>query len=163
GSPLADLVADNRRLGWGEVCALLEQLADELAAACADGTLPPELSLDHVWVQPGGQVQLLDFPLARSGGARVPANGAPQTRALARPAGPTTARPAARPPPFPPPVPSVPGDARPGPAGAPPPPPGPRAPFPAPKPLASLRGAQDPSAQVHKRRGEWAPTPPPPA
>jgi eukaryotic-like serine/threonine-protein kinase len=83
GSPLADLVADNRRLGWGEVCTLLEQLADELAAACADGTLPPELSLDHVWVQPGGQVQLLDFPLARSGGARVLASGAPQTRALA--------------------------------------------------------------------------------
>ncbi len=63
GSPLADLVAGDRRLGWRETRLLLQQLAEELAAACADGTLPQTLTLEQVWVGPSAQAQLLDFPL----------------------------------------------------------------------------------------------------
>jgi hypothetical protein len=62
GVPAADLVAAGRRLGWHQARPLLEQLADELAAASADGTLPPTLTLEQVWVRPGGQVLLLDAP-----------------------------------------------------------------------------------------------------
>jgi hypothetical protein len=63
GGPLADLVAPAAGLGWTESRFILEQLADELAEARADGTLPTELGLDQVWVLPDGRVQLLDFDL----------------------------------------------------------------------------------------------------
>jgi hypothetical protein len=45
---------------------VLEQLTDELAAACADGTLPRALTLEQVWVRPGGQALLLDSPPAET-------------------------------------------------------------------------------------------------
>jgi uncharacterized RDD family membrane protein YckC len=60
GSPLPDLVEEGAPLSWGEVRPLLFQLTDELVAACADGTLPATLSVQQVWVQPNGRVQLLD-------------------------------------------------------------------------------------------------------
>lgn len=63
GTSLPDLLFQNGQLAWAETLFLLEQLTDELAAACADGTLPAELSLDQVWVQSVGRIQLLDFPL----------------------------------------------------------------------------------------------------
>jgi hypothetical protein len=63
GGPLADLVDPGAGLGWTEGRFILEQLADELAEARADGTLPSELGLDQVWVLPDGRVQLLDFDL----------------------------------------------------------------------------------------------------
>jgi hypothetical protein len=62
GVPATDLVAGSRHLGWHQARPLLEQLADELAAACADGTLPRALTVDQVWVRPGGQALLLDAP-----------------------------------------------------------------------------------------------------
>src|SRR5262249_47485221 len=62
GVPAADLVAGSRRLAWHQVRPVLEQLADELAAACADGTLPSVLTADQVWVRSGGQALLLDAP-----------------------------------------------------------------------------------------------------
>jgi hypothetical protein len=65
GQPLAGLVASGGRLSWGEVRPLLGQLAEELAAADAEGTLPGRLGVDQVWVHPGGEVQLLDVPLRR--------------------------------------------------------------------------------------------------
>jgi hypothetical protein len=84
GVPAADLVAGGRRLGWHQARPVLEQLADELAAASADGTLPRILTVDQVWVRPGGQTLLLDAPPGEPQGAPaevVPA--ADQARSLA--------------------------------------------------------------------------------
>ena len=73
GAPLADLATPARRLTWPEVRPLLEQLADELAVAEIDGTLPKPLGVDRVWVRPDGRVQVLDFPVP--GTADEPAEG----------------------------------------------------------------------------------------
>jgi uncharacterized RDD family membrane protein YckC len=62
GRPLADLVAD-APLTWAEARPLLWQLGEELAAACADGTLPEWLSPGQVWVTPDGRLQLVGTPL----------------------------------------------------------------------------------------------------
>jgi hypothetical protein len=63
GRALPDLLTDGGRLAWAEVQPILEQLIEEFNAGTADGTLPPRLGLDQVWLQPDGQVQLLDAPL----------------------------------------------------------------------------------------------------
>jgi uncharacterized RDD family membrane protein YckC len=63
GCPLTKLVSPSRPLSWSLVRPLLEQLTDELVAALKDGTLPPTLSVDQVWVLPNGGVQLLDMPV----------------------------------------------------------------------------------------------------
>lgn len=65
GCALADLTARHGRLPWAEVRPLLQQLTDELAAGRTDGTLPPSLTTNHVWVQPDRRLCLLEFPLAR--------------------------------------------------------------------------------------------------
>src|SRR5262249_23816408 len=62
GCPLPELIASEKRLPWTEVRPILEQLADELIAAMADGTLPRHLSSDQVWVQHNGRIQLVDTP-----------------------------------------------------------------------------------------------------
>jgi eukaryotic-like serine/threonine-protein kinase len=69
GCLLPDLVAARHRLPWTETLPLLEQLADELAAALADGTLPAELGVGQVWVQTSGRLQLLDTPVRPGPGA----------------------------------------------------------------------------------------------
>ena len=63
GAPLADVVDATRPVYWPEARPVLEGLAEELAAAEADGSLPPVLSLGQVWVAADGRPQLLDFPL----------------------------------------------------------------------------------------------------
>ncbi len=50
-------------LPWRETRLLLEQLADELTAALADGTLPACLTVEQIWVQPDGKLLLLDWPV----------------------------------------------------------------------------------------------------
>ena len=40
----------------------LYDLATEISAAEKDGTLPPELALDRVWITGDGRAKLLDFP-----------------------------------------------------------------------------------------------------
>jgi tRNA A-37 threonylcarbamoyl transferase component Bud32 len=80
GFPLPDALPDRRRLLWPEALPILEQLADELAAACADGTLPHALSLEQVWVETTGRVQLLDTPLRAPTAAAEDAD--PERRAL---------------------------------------------------------------------------------
>jgi eukaryotic-like serine/threonine-protein kinase len=60
GRPLHELVAGGRGLPWHDVQPLLEQLADESAEACGDGTLPAELTPETVWYQPGGRLQIVD-------------------------------------------------------------------------------------------------------
>src|SRR6185312_14958428 len=80
GCPIADL-AGPEGLPWHEARPILEDLADELAAACADGTLPPGLTVDQVWVQPDGRAILVD-PLAITGHSAEPSGLSDDERAL---------------------------------------------------------------------------------
>jgi uncharacterized RDD family membrane protein YckC len=66
GAPLADCVRPGGE-PWPAVLPLLEQLADELAAADAESTLPDTLHADQVWVSLDGQAQLVDLPLQEGG------------------------------------------------------------------------------------------------
>jgi len=76
GASLGDLVAASGPLDWAGARLLLEGLADELHAAAADGTLPPRLSIEQVWLGAYGRVQLLDWPLAGPREAVETADGA---------------------------------------------------------------------------------------
>ena len=86
GCSLPELVANEGRLTWPQARPILEQVTEELTAACADGTLPPVLSAEQVWVQPDGRVYLLDMPLG--GTAALPNVKAdqPPEQLTARPA-----------------------------------------------------------------------------
>jgi hypothetical protein len=66
GAPLLVAAVHIRGFGWVNGRSLLLDLAEELAAAIDDETLPPALSLQQVWVDRGGRVKLLDAPLAAS-------------------------------------------------------------------------------------------------
>lgn len=81
GCSLADLAGPDG-LPWEEVRPLLHDLATELAESCKDGTLPPGLHPDQVWVEPDGRLQLVD-PLGEitQAGASAEA-GTPDLRAL---------------------------------------------------------------------------------
>jgi hypothetical protein len=59
GCPLADL-AGAEGLPWRDARPILEDLSDELREALRDGTLPGEVSVDQVWVQPDGRALLVD-------------------------------------------------------------------------------------------------------
>lgn len=59
GCPLADL-AGPTGLPWADARPILQDLADELTRARADGTLPPTLTVEQVWVQADGSVLLAD-------------------------------------------------------------------------------------------------------
>jgi hypothetical protein len=60
GQSLPDLVRCHGRLSWVQTCPLVEALTEELVEACQDKTLPRPLSPAQVWVQPEGQLQLLE-------------------------------------------------------------------------------------------------------
>ncbi|MGA3163476.1 MAG: protein kinase [Verrucomicrobiota bacterium] len=60
GKPLLDLV--QIRQPWSQVRYWLYDLAREISAAAKDGTLPPVLALDRVWITGDGRAKLLDFP-----------------------------------------------------------------------------------------------------
>jgi serine/threonine protein kinase len=60
GVPLPDLAAKPQ--SWEFVRFWLLDLAEELAAAAKDGTMPKTLSLDRVWINAEGRAKLLDFP-----------------------------------------------------------------------------------------------------
>jgi hypothetical protein len=61
GGPLQETIDPTRLLPWADARYLLEQLVEELRAAEEDGTMPPTLGLDQLWVEPNGRLQLLDF------------------------------------------------------------------------------------------------------
>jgi hypothetical protein len=63
GAPLVDAARSQRGLTWERGRFALLDLAEELEAAAADGTLPAPLSLDQVWVDRNGRVKLLDDPI----------------------------------------------------------------------------------------------------
>ncbi len=75
GCPLPTLVHSEGRLSWADARPILDQLAEELTHATQDGTLPDQLSLDQVWVQSHGRVQLVETPLESSTGDRLSALG----------------------------------------------------------------------------------------
>jgi hypothetical protein len=60
GTSITNLIRDGS-LTWAEVRPLFEELSDELATAEKEGTLPDPLTVDQVWIQPTGRVQLLDM------------------------------------------------------------------------------------------------------
>ena len=61
GRPLVHLA--RTRQPWSQVRYWLYDLAREIAAAAKDGTLPPVLALDRVWITGDGRAKLLDFPV----------------------------------------------------------------------------------------------------
>jgi hypothetical protein len=82
GCPLADAVDADNRLDWEELRPLLRQLGEELTEACRDGSLPEVLSAGQVWVEPDGQVSLLDRAATSPNGDEAVAAVLPQQRAL---------------------------------------------------------------------------------
>jgi uncharacterized RDD family membrane protein YckC len=62
GCPVADLVEPGRPMQWAQARPILEQLARELTNAQADQSLPAILTLEQLWVQRDGLLQLLDSP-----------------------------------------------------------------------------------------------------
>src|SRR5262249_9116237 len=83
GCALPDLLRGGQRLTWPDVRPILEQLTEELAAACREGTVPRPLSVEQVWVQPNGRVMLLETPVSASPDARIePADTTDEEEAL---------------------------------------------------------------------------------
>jgi uncharacterized RDD family membrane protein YckC len=83
GCPLPEFIRSEGAMNWPEARLLLEDLAGELAAACAEGTLPPRLTTAQVWVQPDGRAQLADTALTASPAEEgSSATGLDQQRAL---------------------------------------------------------------------------------
>lgn len=70
--PLADALEQIVRVNppalWDWARLPLAELAEELAAAEADGTLPRSLGMSQVYVQHDGHLKLLDWPLAGAAG-----------------------------------------------------------------------------------------------
>jgi hypothetical protein len=79
GKPLLALATQPQP--WRSVRYWLMDLAEELAAGLKDGSVPPVLALDRVWITAGGRAKLLDF--AAPGAGSAPA--ASQRPALAAP------------------------------------------------------------------------------
>ncbi|HUF61490.1 MAG TPA: protein kinase [Verrucomicrobiales bacterium] len=78
GAPLKAAAATGT-LRWPVAGRILLQVAEELEAALADGTLPERLEMSQVWVDSHGEVKLLDFPLQDDGGA-PPRAASPEAR-----------------------------------------------------------------------------------
>ena len=72
GCPLPDMVKAGGRLSWADAHLILEQLVDELAASSKSDCLPSPLSVDQVWVESSGRVQLVDVSVLSGGEWRVP-------------------------------------------------------------------------------------------
>jgi uncharacterized RDD family membrane protein YckC len=82
GCPLPDYVRSEGALPWREARTLLQDLAAELSAACADGTLPRVLSPAQVWVQADGRARLADTPLTVGEEEKEQPAGGDRERAL---------------------------------------------------------------------------------
>jgi len=67
GQPLVQLI--NHPRSWAQVRFWLHDIARELSVAEADGTQPPVLALDRVWITGEGRAKLLDFPAPGASGS----------------------------------------------------------------------------------------------
>jgi hypothetical protein len=65
GCSLPALVEAHGRLPWRQVQTFLKQLTDELLQAVKEATLPPRVSVEHVWIQADGRPILLDMPFTQ--------------------------------------------------------------------------------------------------
>lgn len=72
GVPFSSLVENGQRLPWVTLRQWLHDLASEIWAATGDGTLPAQLSLDHVWITQQGRAVLLDQPWPAAQGSSDP-------------------------------------------------------------------------------------------
>jgi eukaryotic-like serine/threonine-protein kinase len=74
GIPFSILIEHSKRIAWANLRHWLSDLATELWDATGDHTLPPELSLDHVWITTQGRAVLLDqpWPLAAPPAESIP-------------------------------------------------------------------------------------------
>jgi eukaryotic-like serine/threonine-protein kinase len=81
GASLPTVIKRIGRIAWPQARTMLHTLSQELTEACADGTLPQELSLSQVWLQANGGVQLLDMNPEPHGSST--ATGTDEDRALA--------------------------------------------------------------------------------
>lgn len=79
GCPLTELIASEGSLPWYDVRQILEELSAELAQSIAEGSLPRTVSLDQVWIQIHGGIQLADMSLAEPSSSTGQAD---ETRAL---------------------------------------------------------------------------------
>jgi hypothetical protein len=78
GQPLLALLGEPQP--WQSVRYWLLDLAEELRAGLADGSVPAAIGLDRVWITADGRAKLLDFPAP--GAAGVPA-ASPKTPSAA--------------------------------------------------------------------------------
>lgn len=69
GVPLTRLSRRRNGLVWADTRHILETLVKELRLAREDGTLPPELTPEQVWINDAGAVQLADYALSPSNSA----------------------------------------------------------------------------------------------
>ena len=86
GKPLLHLIRD--RQPWDQVRFWIYDLAREISAAEKDGTLPPALALDRVWITGDGRAKLLGFPAPGLGAADLQQNNLAQIREGEAPAEP---------------------------------------------------------------------------
>jgi eukaryotic-like serine/threonine-protein kinase len=63
GAPLTDIVTADKPLSWSDSDKILDQLLVELIEGEQSFTNPPSLTVEQIWVEPNGRVQLLDFPI----------------------------------------------------------------------------------------------------
>jgi hypothetical protein len=75
GSPLSRAVSEAGNRDWERGRLVLLDLAEELAAAAADGTLPASLTLDQVWLDRDGRVKLLDAAIESLAANASPSSG----------------------------------------------------------------------------------------
>lgn len=71
GQPFVRVVEKMGAAPWSEARRVVDALVRELAAGRGDGTLPPRISLAHLWFRDDGGVQVLDMPIA-SAALRLP-------------------------------------------------------------------------------------------
>jgi eukaryotic-like serine/threonine-protein kinase len=83
GCPLPELIASDGKLSPAELQPILAELTGELAAACADGTLPRALNAALVWVQHDSSAQLADIALTEPSAGASAMHGTDHERAQA--------------------------------------------------------------------------------
>ncbi len=87
GRPLLQMLREGGQANpqpWAQVRFWLCDMASELAVAAKDGTMPPLLDLDRVWITGDGRAKILDFPAPGLAGL-TGTPGAPEALSSANP------------------------------------------------------------------------------